>query len=343
MRRLPVYLLLDCSESMIGDGVNAVQQGMETMLRTLRTDPHALETVWLSCITFDREARLLFPLTELTEVQAPKLSVRPGTALGAALNLCADRIQAEVRRTSVAHKGDWRPLIVLLTDGQATDDWTSALQRLGQNVKPRPANIYAIGCGDDVDVAELRELTDIVLHLKEMTEDKIKKLFVWLTASVTEGSRGIHEPDAGAGINLSKLPVSLVKVDHTVPARSGPQRQVFLFARCSKSRQPYLMRYRFEEEHGVYLPVAAHPMESESVSSRGTFALPSISSEQLDGAPPCPYCSAAGAGTCGICGTVFCSDSRSADEVTCPGCQNVLKRRSPNEQQGSFEIRQSLS
>ena len=343
MRRLPVYLLLDCSESMIGDGVNAVQQGMETMMRTLRADPHALETVWLSCITFDREARLLFPLTELTEVQAPKLTVSPGTALGAALNLCADRIQAEVRRTSVAQKGDWRPLIVLLTDGQATDDCTLALQRLGQNVKPRPANIYAIGCGDDVDVAQLQELTDIVLHLDEMTEEKIKKLFVWLTASVTEGSRGIHEPDAGAGINLSKLPVSLVKVDHAVPARTGPQRQVFLFARCAKSRQPYLMRYRYEEEHGIYLPIAAHRMESESTTSRETFALPPISSEQLDGAPACPYCDAEGAGTCGGCGTVFCSDSRDTGDVTCPGCLNVLKRRSPNERQGSFEIRQSLS
>ena len=328
---------------MIGDGVNAVQQGMETMIRALRTDPHALETVWLSCITFDREARLVFPLTELTEVQAPKLSVRPGTALGAALNLCADRIQAEVRRTSVVHKGDWRPLIVLLTDGQATDNWTSALQRLGQNVKPKPANIYAIGCGDDVDVAELRQLTDIVLHLKEMTEDKIKKLFVWLTASVTEGSRGVHEPDAGAGVNLSKLPESIVKVDHTVPARSGPQRQVFLFARCSKSRQPYLMRYRYEEEHGIYLPVAGHRMDSESVTSRETFALPSISSEQLDGAPACPYCGAEGAGSCGNCGAVFCGDARSAEDVTCPGCQNVLKCRSPNQQQSPFEIRQSLS
>ena len=84
MRRLPVYLLVDCSESMIGEGLKAVQTGVETMLRTLRTDPHALETVWVSCIAFDSQARLLFPLTELTDVQPPKLSVRPGTAIGAA-------------------------------------------------------------------------------------------------------------------------------------------------------------------------------------------------------------------------------------------------------------------
>ncbi len=248
-----------------------------------------------------------------------------------------------MRRTSVVSKGDWRPLIILLTDGQATDNWSLGVQRLGQNAKPRPANIYAIGCGDDVDVAELRELTDIVLHLPEMGEDQIRKLFVWLTASVTETSRGVHETETGMGINLSKLPESIVKVDHTVAARSGPQRQVFLYARCSKSRQPYLMRYRYEEEYGVYLPVTSHRMESEAAASRETFALPPISSEQLDGTPPCPYCAALGAGSCSNCGTVFCNDLRNFNDVVCPGCQNVLKSRSPNERQRSFDIRQSLS
>ncbi|MEO6753925.1 MAG: VWA domain-containing protein [Chthoniobacteraceae bacterium] len=344
MRRLPVYLLLDCSESMIGDGLNAVQAGVETMFRALRTDPHALETVWLSCITFDREARLLFPLTELTDVQTPKLRVRPGTAIGAALNLCADRIQSEVQRTTTEQKGDWRPLIILLTDGQPTDDWTSALKRLGSNVKPRPANIYAIGCGQDVDTASLRQLTDIVLHLPEMTEERIKKLFVWLTASVTEGSRGIHEPNDGAGINLDKLPETIVKVDQNYQHQcSDTPRQVFLFGQCSKQRKPYLMRYRFEEQFGVYLPVASHVMEMEGGGGRESFALPKISSEQLDGCPPCPYCHAPGAGACGTCGTIFCSDPQGFEDVVCPGCQTTLKRRGPNEQQGSFQVRQSLS
>ena len=341
MRRLPVYLLVDCSESMIGEGLKAVQTGVETMLRTLRADPHALETVWVSCIAFDSQARLLFPLTELTDVQPPKLSVRPGTAIGAALNLCADRIQKEVKRTTPDQKGDWRPLIILITDGQPTDDWSSALKRLGQKVKPRPANIYAIGCGDDVDTESLRELTDIVLHMPDMTEDKLKKLFVWLTASVTEGSLGVHEANEGSGINLDKLPDTIVKVDQTYRHEvSDTPRQVFLFGRCSKTQNPYLMRYRLETETGIYLPVASHTMDAESMTERGTFSVPSISSERLDGCPPCPHCRAPGAGSCGNCGTVFCTDLKRAGDVTCPGCKTVLKLQRSGE---SFQVRQSLS
>ena len=124
---------------------------------------------------------------------------------------------------------------------------------------------------------------------------------------------------------------------------SDSPRQVFLFGQCSKQRKPYLMRYRFEEQFGVYLPVASHIMETEGGGGRESFTLPKISSEQLDGCPPCPYCHAPGAGSCGNCGTIFCSDPRGFEDVVCPGCQATLKRRSPNEQQGSFQVRQSLS
>ena len=52
MRRLPVYLLLDCSESMAGPTMDAVNQAVQGMLQSLRENPHALETVAVSVITF---------------------------------------------------------------------------------------------------------------------------------------------------------------------------------------------------------------------------------------------------------------------------------------------------
>ena len=326
---------------MIGEGLAGVQQGMETMLRTLRADPHALETVWLSCITFDREARLLFPLTELIDVQPPSLQVRPGTALGAALDLCADRIQAEVRKTTPEQKGDWRPLIVLLTDGQPTDDWSSALKRLGQSVKPRPANIYAIGCGEDVDVSGLRELTDIIFHMKEMTEDRFKKLFVWLTASVTEGSRGLHDESPEQGISLKKLPKEVVKVDHSyLDEWSGQQRQVLLFARCRKTKKAHLMRYRWDDDAREYNPVAVYPIELKPSDARSGFKLPTVNSSEIVGIPPCPHCGARGGARCNACGGLMCADLHKFEAVFCPHCSQYLDAEGGG---GSFDVQQSLA
>ena len=52
-RRLPVYVLLDTSGSMSGEPIQAVRSGIDMLLEALRSDPQALETAWLSFITFD--------------------------------------------------------------------------------------------------------------------------------------------------------------------------------------------------------------------------------------------------------------------------------------------------
>lgn len=64
MRRLPVYLLLDTSGSMYGEPIAAVKNGVEMLLSTLRQDPYALETAYISIITFDSTAQQIVPLTD---------------------------------------------------------------------------------------------------------------------------------------------------------------------------------------------------------------------------------------------------------------------------------------
>ena len=56
MRKLPVYLLLDTSGSMKGEPVEAMRNGVQTLISSLRQDPYALESVQISVITYDREA-----------------------------------------------------------------------------------------------------------------------------------------------------------------------------------------------------------------------------------------------------------------------------------------------
>lgn len=51
-RRLPVYLLLDVSGSMMGEPITAVQNGVQTLVSALNGDPQALESAYLSVITF---------------------------------------------------------------------------------------------------------------------------------------------------------------------------------------------------------------------------------------------------------------------------------------------------
>lgn len=341
MRRLPIYLLLDCSESMIGPGIEGLRLALAAMLRELRRNPQALESVWLSIITFAGEARQAVPLTPLDEVQIPSLAIRPGTALGAALRVTSDAIRREVKRTTVTEKGDFRPLIFLITDGQPTDNWQAAQRLLDTRSGTRPANFYAIGCGYDVDYAQLGKLTDIVLKLDQVNVEGFAKLFVWLSASVHSASTGMADTDPGS--LLADLPKDIVKVDlGKVQPGDGRPRQLFLRAHCLHGKGAYLMRYRLEEGGDVYEALSAHVLERdrEGANEAGAFQLPPVDSRRLSGCPPCPHCRNDSAGNCNNCQGIFCLPSRNPPEqLTCPCCRATLSMGRRNE--NGIQIRQS--
>lgn len=188
MRRLPVYLLLDTSGSMMGEPIEAVKVGMQTMVSTLRKEPYALETAYLSVITFESSANQLVPLTEIAAFQAPSIAASGATALGEALALLADKIDSEVVRSTAEVKGDWKPLVFLMTDGLPTDDWLKGLNRLK---RAKTGMIVACAAGHGADTTILKQITEVVVSLDSADETTIKAFFKWVTGSIATSSQKI--------------------------------------------------------------------------------------------------------------------------------------------------------
>lgn len=318
-RRLPIYLLLDCSESMAGEAITELQRGVDSMVRHLSGDPNALETAWLSVVTFSRGAQQLVPLTELLQFKMPRLKVHTGTALGAGLRLLMDCMKRELVKTTATTKGDYRPIVILLTDGQPTDQWETIADQMKGQRNPALANIYAIGCGPDVDTDNLRRLTDIVLLMKEMSPLSWKKVFIWLTASVSTTSMALGTGREGQPLNLPSLPLEALELAPASMGNRDPRpRQVFLHARCSQQNKPYLMRYARRPGGSRYVALGAHPLED--FEKADSDALPPIHSAELEGVPSCPYCGNPVAVSCD-CGTIACFSGNERDGYTCPNCR----------------------
>jgi len=202
MRRLPVYLLLDTSGSMQGEGIEAVKAGMQTLVSSLRQDPQALETAYLSVITFDSAAKQVAPLTELAMFQAPAVSAGGVTALGDGLALLADCISKEVAKTTADTKGDWKPIVFLMTDGVPTDNWHKGLDRLKQ---VKTSVIVACAAGPSADTTRLKRITEAVVRLDTADASAIQAFFKWVSASVSVGSQRIDQGQKEVG-GLGDLP-----------------------------------------------------------------------------------------------------------------------------------------
>lgn len=202
MRRLPVYLVLDTSASMHGEPIEAVKTGLGTLVAALRTDPQALETAHLAVISFDSQARELTPLTELIAFTPPDLQIGGVTALGDALSLTATVITRDVRRTTTDRKGDWKPIVFLMTDGAPTDDWRPGLAEFR---KTQPGLVVACAAGHGADTGVLKQITDNVVALDTADGAGLQAFFKWVSASIAVTSRKIDlsKSDPGA---LGDLP-----------------------------------------------------------------------------------------------------------------------------------------
>ena len=190
MRRLPVYFLLDTSGSMRGEPIQALNNALSGMVNTLRSDAQALDSLWISIITYDREIKEIAPLTELVSFQLPEITCPQSgpTNTGAGLEYVIQKVKNDVIKGSPTQKGDWKPLLFVFTDGKPSD---MPLYREKIN-EIKNLNFGAVvGCaaGPKADDIILKELTDNVVHLDSADSSTLKQFFKWVSETIEQGNK----------------------------------------------------------------------------------------------------------------------------------------------------------
>jgi len=196
MRRLPVYILIQTSGAMRGEPIESIKVGLEAMVGSLRQDPFALESVFMSIITFNRNPEQILPLTELENLQIPIIEQpNPGpTHLGEALEFVCKKIDAEVHLTTAEIKGDWMPLFFIMSDGRASD--LQIFNAVIPEVKKRNfGSIIACLVGNKTNVENLEKITNNIVRLETTDSSTFKQFFKWVSASVSIGNRSIGASD----------------------------------------------------------------------------------------------------------------------------------------------------
>ena len=117
---MPFYLLCDVSASMTND-MPALNEGIRRLRRAIVAQPQVDDVAQIGIIEFSCTARVVLPLSQMSEEQMPTLRAQATTDYGAAFRLLAQTIQQDIARLKAQRLRVYRPCAYFLTDGLPTD------------------------------------------------------------------------------------------------------------------------------------------------------------------------------------------------------------------------------
>lgn len=334
MRRLPVFFVIDVSESMIGEPIRQVEAGILEIITELKKDPQALETVYVSVIVFAGKARTIVPLTEIVTFYPPQIPIGGGTSYGAAFRHLIAELDSKVVKNTSSRKGDYKPIIFFMTDGNPTDDYRIDLGRWAQTWRDR-SNIVAVTIGSNVNRSILKAVSNDVLEITNANAESYKQFFRWVTDSIKVQSQRIDAGGDGGDLGTSRVNLDKVKkVDVNLPDPKVDQDDyvAIFYARCQTTKRDYIIKYEVDEldrelsgmgfaSADRYTLAGAFPITPDYMAlsdSEVVQAAQKISTEKLRGMASCPCCSNQyGMAIC-QCGGMFCVDGPGTQ--TCPNC-----------------------
>ncbi len=353
MRRLPIYFLIDISESMVGEPIKQVEEGLATIIKELKTDPYSIETVWVSIIVFAGQPKTIVPLQEIINFYPPRFPIGGGTSLSKGLGHLMYELRKNIVTTTIERKGDWKPIVFLFTDGAPTDDTTSAISEWKANWA-RTANMVAVSFGEEADMHLLSQMTENVLHFKNTDASSYKSFFKWVTDSIKTSSVAVENNTGSfdlAKIDNDTLSKADVKEMPNAPGNSNSASSfmvdsnfVVLAGKCQNTKRPYLMKYKKSlTGSGIYagLETLAYRLVGAFQVDNSYYELcddnqgkVKINTSELIGVPTCPCCGNQYAfAMCG-CGKIHCIGDE--EESTCAWCNSKGKYGSGGS--GGFDV-----
>ena len=183
--RCPCVLVLDRSGSMSGPPIAELNTGLQQFRSELLSDELAARRVEIAVVPFGpvmRGSTFHAP----TEFNPQPLTAGGDTPTGAALEYAAELIaqqKASYKQHGVPY---YRPWIILITDGQPTDDWAHAARVMRDGEAQKAFSFFAIGVsGADMNV--LRQLA--VREPLKLQGLAFREFFLWLSASLSSVSK----------------------------------------------------------------------------------------------------------------------------------------------------------
>jgi len=213
-RILDFFWIADCSGSMDGEKIQtlnyAIRQTIPDMRKEADDNPNA--SIMVRAIKFSDGAAWHIPTaTPIDAFNWVDLTAGGVTAMGMALELIAGELKQLPTDTKRLP-----PVLVLLTDGQPTDDFKRGLDALMATPWGRKAVRIAIAIGKDTDINVLEQFAgnkELVLEAKN--PQLLVKFIKWASTVV----KNVSAPSIGgdiAGVDMNAIPIATADDDDEI-------------------------------------------------------------------------------------------------------------------------------
>src|SRR5690242_12541581 len=109
LRRMPVYILVDHSQALLGSRAVSLGAGIQYLRQNLTDDPLCAATVYLSVIDFSDQVQRLM-LAPVDSFHPPQFQAGGGSSFGAALRALLTSIKFDTIKSLPDRPGDIKPL-----------------------------------------------------------------------------------------------------------------------------------------------------------------------------------------------------------------------------------------
>jgi uncharacterized protein YegL len=211
-RPLHFFWICDCSGSMQASGKiqalnNAIRESIPLMRKVADDNPNA--QVLVRAVSFSDQARWHVAVaTQVDQFAWTDLDARGTTAMGEALTLVAN----ELRIPPMTDRA-LPPVLVLISDGQPTDEFDKGLKQLLSLPWGKKAVRTAIAIGEDADYDVLTKFiaNDSLSVLKANNPEALVRHIKWVSTAVLKSA---SQPTSQVG----EVPVGNVPIPAPPPS-----------------------------------------------------------------------------------------------------------------------------
>lgn len=186
--RVPICLVLDVSGSMGGSPIQELNEGVQLFFEAIRSDDVAQYAAEICVVTFGESVTKVVDFMSIERQSVPVLSASGATPMGEGVRLALDLLEARKEDYKRAGVDYFQPWLVVMTDGEPTDDIAEAVIRIKSLVSGKKLTVFPIGIGSSANMAKLAALspTRPPLRLQGLN---FKEFFAWLSRSVSRVSQ----------------------------------------------------------------------------------------------------------------------------------------------------------